>query len=314
MKKCLSFLLLFFFIKLSAQINLVHNYSFEDTLNCPAAGGQIHYASGWLNPSNSLGSTPDYYNSCSNTFFVPSHFGDFQNAVTGIAYAGFYAFQGLFPNNYEYIQTQLLDSLKKDMTYCVSFYLSLSESSGYYTNDIGLYFSDSVVTTSSNIILVTPQLINTTTILSDKESWMKLSWQYIATGGERFITIGNFSNTSVSTALNTGGAPFSYYMIDNVYVGSCDTTSETFFIPNIFTPNNDGTNDEWIINNLPVNTHIQIYNRWGLEVAGSNIPAGQETYKWNGKTIAGKECYEGVYYYLISTINKRYKGVIQLIK
>lgn len=318
--KKLNIFLVLFSIKIVAQVNLVPNYSFEDTVACPSGASQIYNALGWMNPSTSINSNSDYFNSCNSSGLgIPTNGVGFQNAKTGNAYAGFYAFNLAFPNYYEYIETMLSDTLKKDTVYCVSFYLSLAEMSGYCTNNIGVYFSNNLVTTTTDIILVTPQLVNTTVILSDKIEWMKVEWQYTALGGEKYITIGNFNSTFTSDTLYVGGAvpDGSYYYIDDVFVGDCATvTTANIIIPNIFSPNNDNTNDFFKITSTKITSlNCRIYNRWGILVGElKNVND-----VWDGRTTAGLECISGVYYYVLNAMGedgKEYdeKGVIQLIK
>ncbi len=91
------------------------------------------------------------------------------------------------------------------------------------------------------------------------------------------------------------------------------------YIPNIFTPNNDGRNDNFEIVNLPPKSNILIANRWGKEVYNKgnidisqnildpNNPAITKTIVWNG----GAES-DGVYYYTLTTPTKTYTGWIEL--
>jgi gliding motility-associated-like protein len=68
-------------------------------------------------------------------------------------------------------------------------------------------------------------------------------------------------------------------------------------MPNIFTPNNDGANDQFIPVKMEgiMNAHIVILNRWGEVVFESDdLSLG-----WNGK-ISGENCSDGVYYYLVN--------------
>jgi hypothetical protein len=92
------------------------------------------------------------------------------------------------------------------------------------------------------------------------------------------------------------------------------------FIPNIFTPNNDGTNDNFEILNLPANSSITISNRWGKEVYKSDIKATGETIGSNSsiqpinKTVVwtgGSES-DGIYYYTLNTTSKTYTGWVEL--
>jgi gliding motility-associated-like protein len=82
-------------------------------------------------------------------------------------------------------------------------------------------------------------------------------------------------------------------------------------IPNIFTPNGDGINDEFFIKgNKLTNFSCSIFNRWGLLIyQWSDINGG-----WSGK-----DCTDGVYYYQVSYIDNIQKvnsksGFLQLIK
>ncbi len=70
-----------------------------------------------------------------------------------------------------------------------------------------------------------------------------------------------------------------------------------FAVPNIFTPNNDGINDDFVINILnPSSYSINIFDRWGNEVYTSSDPT---TY-WNGKLLKTQYLVPaGVYYYII---------------
>lgn len=86
-------------------------------------------------------------------------------------------------------------------------------------------------------------------------------------------------------------------------------------VPNVFTPNGDGSNDEFrVIYQSLKEYHISIFNRWGKEVYSSTNPdAG-----WNGY-IGGRKAAEGAYYYVIrakGTDGRDYKmgGDINLIR
>lgn len=68
--------------------------------------------------------------------------------------------------------------------------------------------------------------------------------------------------------------------IDIKQINLINPDIECIKIPNAFTPNNDGINDQWIIENLHLyeNAVVRIYNRWGQEVH-----YGDYTDKWDGK-------------------------------
>lgn len=66
--------------------------------------------------------------------------------------------------------------------------------------------------------------------------------------------------------------------------------------PNGFTPNNDGVNDVWEIDNIQLfpNCLVEVYNRWGEMLFQS--PGYKD--KWDGR-YKGKELPVGTYYYII---------------
>ena len=66
-------------------------------------------------------------------------------------------------------------------------------------------------------------------------------------------------------------------------------------IPNAFTPNGDGINDQWIISNhCGSGVIVSVYNRYGSLVYHS----GNYRDDWNG-TYGSKTCADGTYYYVV---------------
>ncbi|MBL1281213.1 MAG: hypothetical protein COA33_013120 [Fluviicola sp.] len=236
-KAILRFFLLisfsFFTLYMKAQ-NLVPNPSFEDTLNCPTDHSQINSTSNWFQPSNG---TPDIYNSCSNDIdaSAPLNFLGYQNARSGNAYSGIYVSSsniGYGVNYREYIEVELLSALQLGETYYVSFFVSLADSMQTTSDQIGAFFSaDSLISNSWFNFSVVPQVENMIgDYISDKQSWVLVSGSYVALGGERFITIGNFRDSS-STSLfyaGPGGTSFLhengmvYFYIDDVCVSKSE--------------------------------------------------------------------------------------------
>lgn len=69
-------------------------------------------------------------------------------------------------------------------------------------------------------------------------------------------------------------------------------------VPNVFTPNGDGMNDEFrVVYRSIKEFHCWVYNRWGHLVYEWSDPAKG----WNG-TIGGKPASEGAYYYVIRAL------------
>ena len=86
----------------------------------------------------------------------------------------------------------------------------------------------------------------------------------------------------------------------NITVVDCSDTITpilAFVFPNIITPNSDGINDLFEIQNLPENTEVIILNRWG------NVVFSSANYQnnWDGIDISGKDLVDGVYTYKFTT-------------
>lgn len=102
------------------------------------------------------------------------------------------------------------------------------------------------------------------------------------------------------------------YYLDSVVVMVLPT--DYFYIPNAFSPNKDGVNDEFfpIIGEITKINFFKIYDRWGELVYESNV-----RHSWNGY-YGTKECSMGVYVYYIgySIYDKSFlkKGNVTLIK
>ena len=84
-----------------------------------------------------------------------------------------------------------------------------------------------------------------------------------------------------------------------------------FFIPNAFTPNDDGINDTWDIPQLIFypDCMVQVMNRYGQRVFQSQ-GYGKS---WDGK-LAGKRLPQGVYYYFIKLPKKTLSGSLTVIR
>ena len=305
------FLLFTFYSK--GQTNLVPNPSFENYTTCPYNPTEITDAIPWISPT---GGTPDYFNACSTypDNSVPNNISGFQNAHSGQAYGGIGVYVPDFSNYREYVQVQLIQNLVKGKKYCVSFFLSLTDSSNYGTKDVGVFFSTKAIT-SANVFYLnyTPQIINHSNI-TNKITWTNVSGSFIADSTYSYITIGNFEDDSQCNPVWVGGVSDSsfyggaYYYIDDVSVIECDDTiaTDVIQIPNVITPNGDGKNDYFLIENLPQNAELKIFNRWGNTVYHSLNYQNN----WEAADVVS-----GTYYYLLTLPDKKVKkGFLEVIK
>jgi len=221
--------LMVFYSSLSGQVNLVPNHSFEDYNQCPDGSLPM----GVWNPvpwnQDPIWSS-DYFNVCgSNGYTVPHNFLGWQYPQDSNAYVGIGVFvhPSLSPEYREYIQVQLLDTLKAGRAYCVSFFVSVGDTINYGVTNVCAYFSPSPGGMNpATYYTYQPQVCNPdSNYLLDKDAWAKVSGSFVATGNERYMIIGNFKPDSLtnyqiadSSDLEPGGAWLAYYYIDNVSV------------------------------------------------------------------------------------------------
>ena len=129
-------------------------------------------------------------------------------------------------------------------------------------------------------------------IVNQNNGDILVDWNLLAGSGQLIVTITNSLDCGTSINLLMEALP-------------CDQT--TLYIPNSFTPNQDGINDVF----TPKGTNIKyyemtIYNRWGQELYFTrNINGG-----WNGRYY-GRLSPNGIYTYKI--IYHDYKNNIKTV-
>jgi gliding motility-associated-like protein len=319
-------LLLGIVAKTEAQQNLVYNGDFEIYDTCPTGYSQpgdpqINHCLGWTMPTYA---TSDYFNVCNIIpVGVPSNTLGYQFPYNGNGYCGFYAFATI-PDSiagyywWEYVQGNLSEPLEAGKTYSCSFYVSNAYTFLFAVSELGAYFSTNSISSTNSLPLVpfNPQIKSPTGVyLTDSAGWTKIEGEFVAQGGEQFITIGWFKDT-LSTdyiALDPNYIDIgAYYYVDAV---SLSEVKSKLDVQNVFSPNGDGINDAF----FPTAEYLlsytcQIYNRWGEKITELN----NTNEFWDG-TANGKPCSEGVYYYTIYAVgndDKVYdlKGFVQLLR
>lgn len=138
-----------------------------------------------------------------------------------------------------------------------------------------------------------------------------------------FYDLGNgtSANTSNANTLFYNSGDYTITQIVTDQFGCVDTLvknisiEEATLIPNVFTPNGDGSNDEFSFNCAGcTDYHLEITDRWGVKMydgqKGSTF--------WNGTNGAGNKCSDGTYFYILNLkyedTEKTLTGFIQLIK
>ena len=110
------------------------------------------------------------------------------------------------------------------------------------------------------------------------------------------------------------------YTVTVTVATGCETTREVTVsvnedflveVPNLFTPNGDGINDYFIIDNIfTYDAEVLIFNRWGTELYSSTAYQND----WDGTNNDGDPLTDGTYYYVVKVGPKVYKGAITILR
>ncbi len=219
---------LLFNMKGSAQTNLVPNPSFEELDSCWTIGSFSETGIiDWYNPG---GGTSDMFNACHiDGLGVPVNLLGWQEARTGVGYAGLGVYEDLFIDSQtgwfedvrEYIQVELSEPLIENGEYRLSCFVSLADKfSSCATSGLGMYISSEQISSDIPFELFDfqSQVYFMETIL-DSINWVELSGLFVAEGNEKYLTIGGFSHDSdmeISCFSDTVFHRVSYYYVDDV--------------------------------------------------------------------------------------------------
>jgi gliding motility-associated-like protein len=234
--------------------NLVTNPGFEQYSFCPNSIGLLTgNAVGWGSPT-AFG-TPDLFNSCSISAEsgMPNNAFGHQWAHGGKGMAGIIAWEadyinGTFSNNFsEYLQTELMQPMQAGKKYCVTFFVNNAVTSGPFSNDktylavdeVGINFSPARVQHNTARTLSLPyNVLNTSgRFITDSGGWTKISTVYTASGNEKYMVLGVFTNGNNPPNFKkidpaaTGSKYHSYLYIDDIsieQVNPGDTVKSSF--------------------------------------------------------------------------------------
>ena len=148
---------------------------------------------------------------------------------------------------------------------------------------LNLSIEDSIIIESDNTVLSFFSEVDTVLISSSTDGEI---------GG--FLSGGSLEVFPVGLTTYTGIVAIgSCQAFDTVMVRTLPPVSA----PYLFSPNEDGKNDLWVVKDLDKYpyTRVTILNRWGAEVA--RLDRGKTT--WDGNNKFGGKLPDGVYYYVI---------------
>ena len=292
--------------------NLISNGSFERLNNGGRSKPKTRFdqVRPWRSPTNAI---PN---------LILNHKGNrgHQRAAEGKNYCGLVLYDRDQPNYREYISVKLKNALQANTEYFLVFQINAADESWAYTDDFGICFTaDSLRATHNGRLDSKPQLRTRKYLpVDDTVQWQQVSFKFTATGGERYLTIGNF-RTDEATLLRPARTDVMdrivYVYIDDIHLealsdSSLSSSLDSIPIPNktsspadnqetesegrpvfpvMLTPNGDGFNDVFYIANLKRYSALVITNRAGKKV----FESGNYRNDFNGDFLPqGKYSYE----------------------
>lgn len=186
--------------------NLIPNGGFETYISCPTLWSQPYLAPPWSMPT--LG-TSDFYHTCTPAnpwFTVPASALGYQFPRTGDGMAGAVMYVQVSPEYREYLQTSLLTPLQAGIAYEVELYVNISNFSAFTVPHLGAFISTVAPQnqTAEDLYSFFPQLANSSSnLVMDSLGWVRIADTFVASGGEQYITIGNFVDDVNTTLIPT---------------------------------------------------------------------------------------------------------------
>ncbi len=243
-QRVFAFLLVISSLTVFSQ-NLVPNGSFDRCKKCPGdTTGLFIYVQDWLgmfqpniqnfypNPVRTI----EYFHKCGKgvSSIDSSDFLGQQSPRTGAGMAGLIFNEWNFGLHFyrEWITVLLKDTLEKDSSYCVSFYVRKTNT---YTTDFWMKWNMSTNTFSATFTPDTligkfpvsqwwpsPQVVYNDTLIRDTARWFRISGSFKAKGNEAYMTIGaGLPDDQISVEPDSIWWNLVYYLVDDVATWKC---------------------------------------------------------------------------------------------
>jgi len=158
---------------------------------------------------------------------------------------------------------------------------------------------------------------------------LNVNFTFTGTGATSYLwDLGDGTTSTLQDPQHIYDAAGTYNVVLIVSTGAPDNCQDTvtitivadlpsfLIVPNVFTPNGDNLNDDFHVKYQSITSfNCMIFNRWGKKIyEWSDVSKG-----WDGKTEGGKQCSDGVYYYILSAkgvdnIEYDMHGTVTLLK
>ena len=130
---------------------------------------------------------------------------------------------------------------------------------------------------------------------------------------------------SVGNSIENSGTGVYYFtvaacdetILDSVFIDLLNENPCSLNLYTAFSPNNDGVNDTWVIDNINVppndKNEISFFNIWGQEVK-SYTDYDNRVSVWDGKNNNGIDLATGTYYFVLKLSYTTHSGYIELTR
>jgi hypothetical protein len=244
--------------------NIVPNHSFEQYTLCPNGYSQVNRCVNWLQLT---GGTSDYFHTCgSGTVAIPSNIFGYQHPAHANAYVGGYTYVSNISDYKEYVAAPIPPMII-GVTYEVSMSVSLSDSSGWATNDLGIHFYDTLLfsTSTGSVLPIVPKVsFASYGTITDTNNWVRLTGYFTADSAYDNIVIGGFMPYNTMTKSQVGSSNYAYYYIDSVDVRPINKVTIVFMDSMVCAP------DSLTVNYIVPAGYFQPGNKFTLQLSNAS--------------------------------------------
>ncbi len=342
MRFLISIFIIIFFCLSGLKAQVIQKFDFENYYHIPTALGQWYNVQGVDNPSNNGMADPDYFHVLGNVACnLPETPYAIVPPLNGQGVMGVSVVSTHMANSREYLCLPLPYSLQEGNNYKITIPWTNGVKTpvsvaGLSVSELGVMLSEEKPHQNGRSpIINTPQFVFTEELYA--EGWRTANIIFTCRESSNFMTIGLFGYDDNKAITNRGNANsnVAYYFFDAIQIerlaDTIDYTTpilhtgiaevipaekvDALFVPNSFTPNNDGTNDVFLEMDHEIEGwDLKIFNRWGQLVFESNTAVQG----WTGTEIE-KILEAEAFFWTLSFINTQnipvhQQGSVHLIR
>ncbi len=217
--------------------------------------------------------------------------------------------QSDFPSTSENVITSLLHAIEAGKYYKITLDLASREDVGIFSWEEGFTAYNAPL---HLLVYGSPDGTQKGELLAESEEITQAEWN----NHTLIMAPLDYASSLILEAENLPGSDgWGNILLDNLFMEEIEKLPLDYgnlIIPNVFTPNGDGINDELIIKGLKRESTLLIFDRTGREVFGST----DYQQDWDGKDKNGRALPPDTYWYVLlpSHLDEVKKGFIYLKK